>query len=80
VTFPIASLIDSSKNPFGASSATPTTASLSFVAATQQVLQVPRVLITQFDILWGRYRGVVGLVMSGYATDYKPIWSTVVVP
>lgn len=68
-TFPLANIIDSTKNPI-------LTSNLKFFFGTQQVLTFVRANINQFDISWGRNNSVVGLAIHGKATDSHPTWST----
>jgi hypothetical protein len=70
VTFPLANLADSTKNPFGATSID--AASMKFHLATSQVITAPKVNVNRCKILWGRSRAVVGLVIIGKTTEVHP--------
>lgn len=67
-TFLLANFIDSSKNPLSAS--------LKFNFATQQILTIPKVLLTGFFPIYKRTLEIVPCAISFKATNSHPTWST----
>jgi hypothetical protein len=68
-TFPLANIINTSKNPIP-------TSQLKFWFGDLQVLTFPTAIINVFDISWGRTDAALGLAMSGKATNSHATWST----
>lgn len=67
-TFVLANLIDAAKNPLAAS--------MKVNFATQQILTIPKVLITGFYPNYERKGAIIPVSMRIRATDSHPVWGT----